>query len=77
MKQSTIDVIDRGLKCLSDNLGASEAEIFITTLLSEHFDYTKWRKTFVDSITSFEQLDELTKKSQVEYPFSGNAQVVM
>ena len=77
MNQSTIDVIDRGLKCLSDNLGANETEVFITTLLSERFDYTKWRKTFVDSITSFEQLDELIKKSQSECSFNGNVQVIM
>ena len=26
---NTVEIIDRGLKCLSDNLGADETEIFI------------------------------------------------
>ena len=38
MNPNTIEVIDRGLRCLSENLGAKETEIFISTLLREKFD---------------------------------------
>lgn len=59
MSTNTIEVIDRGLRCLSENLGAKETEIFISTLLREKFDYTKWRQAFVDGIETFEDLDQL------------------
>ena len=33
MNSNAIEVIDRGLRCLSENLGAKDTEIFISTLL--------------------------------------------
>ena len=33
----------KGLRALSDVLGQVEAERFVTLLLREPFDYTKWR----------------------------------
>ena len=59
MNFDTIEVIDRGLRCLSENLGAKDTEIFISTLLREKFDYTKWRQSFVDRIKTFDDLDTL------------------
>lgn len=59
MNSNTIEVIDRGLRCLSENLGAKDTEIFISTLLREKFDYTKWRQSFVDRIKTFDDLDAL------------------
>lgn len=59
MNSNTIEVIDRGLRCLSENLGAKDTEIFISTLLREKFDYTKWRQSFVDCIKTFDDLDAL------------------
>jgi len=34
----------KGLKALNDALGQVEAERFVSLLLREPFDYTKWRK---------------------------------
>lgn len=34
----------RGMDCLSQGLGIVGAERFITLMLREPFDYTKWRK---------------------------------
>ncbi|HUT34367.1 MAG TPA: hypothetical protein VNE39_12850 [Planctomycetota bacterium] len=34
----------KGLKALSDALGPVEAERFVSLLLREPFDYTKWRR---------------------------------
>jgi hypothetical protein len=38
-------VLDRGIKCLIENLGMLEAGQFIYMLKSQPFDYTEWRKT--------------------------------
>jgi len=44
------NILDKGIKCLTDGLGLLEAEQFIYVLLSQPFDYTEWRKThlFID-----------------------------
>jgi hypothetical protein len=43
MKTDT-EIKSLGLKTLTDALGTVEAERFITLLLREPFDYTKWRQ---------------------------------
>ena len=77
MNPNTIEVIDRGLRCLSENLGAKETEIFISTLLREKFDYTKWRQSFVDSIKTFDDLDALLAAAKEKSTFRGNADLVL
>jgi len=37
-------LLDKGMRCLTNELGLVEAEQFIYLLLSEPFDYTEWRK---------------------------------
>lgn len=71
---NTVEIIDRGLKCLSDNLGADETEIFISTILRERFDYTKWRHTFIDDINTFEKLDDFVNTSKNIETFKGNVE---
>lgn len=77
MITNTVEVIDRGMKCLSDNLGADETEIFIATILRERFDYTEWRRSLVDNINTIEKLDEFVKTSKEKVQFNGNAKVVL
>ena len=37
-------LLDKGMRCLTDQLGLVEAEHFVYLLLSEPFNYTEWRK---------------------------------
>jgi len=37
-------LLDEGMQCLSEKLGPVEAERFISLLIREPFDYTKWRE---------------------------------
>ncbi len=48
---NTIDIMDRGMRCLLENLGTIETERFIAVLIRERFDYTKWRQTVLDNIS--------------------------
>ena len=77
MNTSTIEVIDRGLRCLSENLGMRETEIFVSTLLRERFDYTKWRQSFVDSVKTFDDLDTLLAATEEKAKFGGNPKIVL
>ena len=77
MNINTVEVIDRGMKCLSENLGPKETEIFIATILKERFDYTQWRHTFVDEVNDFETLDKFVDKALQTEQFAGDAKVVL
>ena len=77
MDVNTIEVIERGMKCLSDNLGADETEVFISTILRERFDYTEWRKSLVDSINTMDKLDEFVELSKGNIQFNGNPKNVI
>ena len=37
------EIIEKGMSCLFNHLGPIETEKFISTILSERFDYTQWR----------------------------------
>jgi hypothetical protein len=47
----------KGLKALNDALGQVEAERFVTLLLREPFDYTRWRR----DLWADKSVDELSK----------------
>ncbi len=77
MSTNSIEVIDRGLRCLSENMGVREAELFVSTLLREKFDYTQWRRSFVDGIASFEGLDALLKQTGEQTRSGSRAEIVL
>lgn len=76
MNASTVEVIDRGLRCLSNHLGPKETELFISTILRERFDYTQWRQSFVDSIQTFDDLDKFMITTKEKARFGGDAEVL-
>ena len=43
---NTADIMEKGMTCLLENLGTVETERFISVIIRERFDYTKWRKEY-------------------------------
>ena len=41
---NSVALLDRGMRCLNNELGILDAERFVALLLREPFDYTEWRK---------------------------------
>ncbi|MDR1632429.1 MAG: hypothetical protein LBR97_06080 [Dysgonamonadaceae bacterium] len=37
-------LLEKGMRCLNNELGILDAERFVALLLREPFDYTKWRR---------------------------------
>ena len=54
---SAAEIIERGYNCLFEHLGTIETEQFISYILSERFDYTKWRREYFKDMTLDEFLD--------------------
>lgn len=46
MNTSTAEIMDKGMTCLLEKLGAVETEYFISVLMREKADYTKWRQQY-------------------------------
>ena len=73
---SSIEILSRGMKCLVDNMGILEAEHFISTVMREKFDYTKWQKDYFDSFTP-EQIHSQAVLYEKEHPYQGKASVIL
>ena len=54
-----------------------ETEIFISTLLREKFDYTKWRQSFVSRIETFEDLDAFLAAAKEKRNFNGHPATIL
>lgn len=59
MNTSTIELMDRGMRCLVEKLGTVDAEKFIAIIMRERFDYTQWQRDRFDD----ENLDEFHAKA--------------
>jgi len=61
MTNSTV-LLDRGIRCLNNELGIVDAERFVSLILREPFDYTEWRQNnlFID-MSIDEIIDEADK----------------
>jgi len=44
-------IMERGMRSLVDNLGEVDAERFITRLIREPFDYTKWQRNLFEGMS--------------------------
>ena len=51
---SNMEVMNRGMSCLLEKLGAVETEQFISTIIREKFDYTKWQQQKFDNMSADE-----------------------
>ena len=76
MTMNTVEVMNRGMECLVENLGMIEAEHFISVIIREKFDYTKWQREHFDKIPE-EQLHENAIQYAKEHPYKGKAKVLI
>jgi len=59
---NTAAIMNAGMDCLVERLGAIETEIFISQIIREPFDYTKWQREHYADLS----VSELNKRA-VEY----------
>lgn len=72
MMESTAEIMNRGMKCLMDQMGVIEAERFISVIIREKFDYTKWQRDYFDAKTPT-AISEEASQYEKEHPFTGDA----
>ena len=56
---STMEIMNKGMNCLIQQMGVVEAEKFISIINREKFDYTKWRQHLFEGMT----LDDINEEA--------------
>lgn len=72
MSENMVEIMNRGMKCLTDQMGIVEAEQFISFIIREKFDYTKWQRDYFDK-KSPEEISKEASEYEKSHPFTGNA----
>ncbi len=76
MDTSMVDTMNKGMRCLVEQLGVVEAEKFISIIIREKFDYTKWQRDFFDKMSK-EQIRNDSVVYAETHPFKGAPKVVL
>ena len=66
---NTAAIMYKGMNYLLEKLGVLETEIFISNLLREPFDYTKWRRNNLYEDLSLHELNQKAVLFAKEHPF--------
>ncbi len=69
----TATIMNKGMNYLLEKLGALETEIFISRLLREPIDYTKWRKDNLYADMSLHELNQKAAQYAKDHPFISGA----
>jgi hypothetical protein len=67
--RNTNVIVNEGINYLLEKLGTLETEIFISHLLREPFDYTKWRQEYLYTGKSMHELNQAAAQFAWEHPF--------
>ena len=65
----TTTIMNKGMNYLLEKLGVLETEIFISTLLREPFDYTKWRRDNLYVEMPLHDLNQKAAQYAKDHPF--------
>ena len=50
MNNSSVEIMNQGVSCLTEKLGVVDMELFVSTMMRERFDYTKWQRQNFEGI---------------------------
>ena len=73
MTSSTTEIMNKGMRCLTEQLGVIGAEQFIAAIMREQFDYTKWQREYFDA-KSPQEISREAVEFEKTHPYQGNAQ---
>ncbi len=73
MIPNTVDIMNRGMECLTRTMGVIDAEQFIAIIIREKFDYTKWQRQYFDAMAPGEFHENALEYAK-NHPYTGNAE---
>ena len=72
MSATNAEILARGMKCLTREMGLVEAEQFVSLIIREKSDYTRWQREYFDAKTP-EEISREAAEYEKAHPFQGNA----
>ena len=72
MIPNTVDIMNRGMECLTRAMGVVDAEQFIA-IIREKFDYTKWQRQYFDAMVPGEFREKALEYAKT-HPYTGTAE---
>ena len=76
LSKNTMELYNEGISILTQNMGTLRAEQFISVLLRESFDYTKWHQSMADTMTR-EKFTEIAEQAEITSPYEGNKSTII
>jgi hypothetical protein len=73
MDSDADDILVRGMKALTEKLGAVGTQRFISIISREKFDYTEWRQEYFDSTVPGEFQQKALEYAQ-NHPYTDDAE---
>ncbi len=73
MNTNTIEIVNKGMRCLTEQLGVVEAEKFLAAIIRDKFDYTEWQREYFDAKDA-DKFHEETMEYAAENPYTGDAE---
>ena len=73
---STMEILNNGMRCLKEQLGVVEAERFISVIIREQFDYTKWQMQYFDKMSD-DEFNAAAAEYAKAHSHGGNAKKVL
>ncbi len=73
MTADTVTIMNEGMQCLTERMGVIKAERFISAIIREKFDYTKWQREYFDAMPSGEFHSRALKYAET-HPYMGEAE---
>ena len=74
--QNTFDIYDEGIRLLTEHLGVVKTELFISTVIREQFDYTKWHSRLADTTTK-ELFSQWANENEIHDPYAGDPATII
>ena len=73
---STTELMNRGMECLLRELGIIDAEQFISVIIRERDDYTKWQRDYFDRMDPNTIITEALAYDK-EKPYEGDPATII
>lgn len=65
---NSMEIMNKGIDCLLEKLGAVETEQFISLIIREKFDYTEWQREKFEGVSS-EKFNDAAVAYARQHPF--------
>ena len=70
------ELYSQGMKVLHDFFGVVNAEVFISLVKNDNYDYTQWRRDYYGKMTPEEYFDDVRRFAKT-HPYKGNPSTVL